>query len=158
DTTKSGLYGYHYQIKWVVCTPNGAPTAPTCSPPTLVYDEHTPLVGAVSGVANSPVFTYPKHVHQDQGGGAISTYVIWDKCKTLLPLGTYSFYSYACPDADIVEVYSVNSGSPTPTWASVPIVVNADPGHQILSSPFTDPSTQTVNIVYLNGNTDLFHH
>ncbi len=91
--TRSGLTGYHYQIKWVVCTPNGAPNAPTCSPPTLVYDEHTPLVGNLLGVVNSAIYTYPKHVHQDQGGGSISTYVIWDKCKTPLPLGTYSFYT-----------------------------------------------------------------
>lgn len=55
-------------------------------------------------------------------------------------------------------MYTFNAASPTPTWASVPIVVNASPGHQILSSPFTDPSTQTVNIVYLNSNADFFRH
>ena len=68
---KSGLTGYRYQIKRVVCTPNGAPNAPTCSAPTLVYDEHPSLVGDVSGLANSSLHlsqacpSRPRRLHRD---------------------------------------------------------------------------------------------
>jgi hypothetical protein len=66
----NGQLFFSVDIKCVVCTPNGAPTAPTCNAPVLVTTEYQPidLLADLTEVRNS---TYPTHVRIT---GAIRTY------------------------------------------------------------------------------------
>ena len=145
-------------IKFVMCTPSGAPSAPVCSAPTIVAKENQALgagiFGSLSGL-NLPVFTAARHSDRLEADGKTTTsFVVWDRCKTVFSFinsgpGTYP----NCLDAQVVVSSSSDGGK---TW-STPVAVNTTAGHQFFPWISTDASTGTVNIVYYNTAPDLFH-
>jgi len=132
---------YAVDIKYVVCTPNGAPTAPSCNFPVLVKTDYAPIVDGLASLYDVRNSTYP--VHAEATGGS---YVFWEHCGSYsdLPYGN----NYVCPDADIVGTLSTNSGA---TWGSVFAVDNAY-GHQIQPWASYDTSADKIVIAYQNCN------
>ena len=71
-----------YDIKYVTCTPGGAPMGPNCSSPTIIKTENQPIYFRGGGLGNGSLATtgftfatYPKHDHRlDQNG--VETYVV----------------------------------------------------------------------------------
>ncbi len=140
-----------FHLKYVTCTPAGAPNPPTCAPPALIVTETQPLIfgGSLAAENFQLIATYPKHDHQVEPDGTIQTIVVWDRCK--VPAIEFGF---TCPDADVVMTASNNNGA---TWSPV-TSVNTDVHDQFFPWVKTDRSTNTVNIVYYNSENDFFHH
>ena len=67
-TTQSGKSLQFFNIKYVSCTPNGAPSSPTCNSPVLVTSEYQPLaIGSTLTDNSFRIATYPKHVERADG-------------------------------------------------------------------------------------------
>jgi len=145
----------NFEIKYVRCTPGGAPSTPSCMPAVLVHNETQPLpFGGVGGVLVAQGFriaTYPKHDHRVDGAGT-ETYVVWDRCKVpLLALGLVG----TCPDADVVMKGSNNNGL---TWSAL-ANVNVSNQDQFFPWIRTDRSRNIVNIDYYTSQADsTFQH
>ncbi|HJY79895.1 MAG TPA: hypothetical protein VKK81_02265, partial [Candidatus Binatia bacterium] len=153
-----------FRIKYVRCTPAGAPVTPSCQPAVLVFNETHPLpfgfgVGTdlpirgagfpTLGAEQFPISTYPKHDHRVDANGT-ETYVMWDRCKVaLIAFGV-------CPDADVVMRASKDNGA---TWAGLVNVVAGDHNDQFFPAIKTDRSRNIVNITYYSSQNDLtFQH
>ncbi len=69
-STSTGL-----DIKWVTCTPNGAPNAPTCAAATRITSEsqilpYNPFGGGPGlAAAQFVIRTFPKHTHRQDSNG-----------------------------------------------------------------------------------------
>ncbi len=143
NVTKSpnGAYFYSADIKYVVCTPNGAPSAPTCNAPLLVTTEYQPisLLADLTDVRNN---TYPTHVE-----AGIYSYVFWERCHNFsgLPFGTND--SLTCPQADIVGAESGTGGT---SW--VPFAIDTGTGHKIMPWASYDASLNNIVIAYSTCN------
>lgn len=143
-----------YDIKYVTCTPGGAPAGPNCSSPTLVKSEIQPISFRGGGLGNGslattgfPFATFPKHDHrQDQNG--VETYVVWDRCKVGLIAG-----GGICPDADVVMAASNNNGQ---SWTLGN--VDTKTGDQYFPWVVTDLSTNIVNVAYYSTTGDNMNH
>jgi len=143
-----------YDIKYVTCTPAGAPTAPTCSSPTLIKTETQPISPRGGGLGNGSLATtgftfatFPKHDHrQDQNG--VETYVVWDRCKVGLIAG-----GGICPDADIALAASNNNGQ---TWTFGSVDTKA--GDQYFPWIVTDVFTNIINVAYYSTTGDSMNH
>jgi hypothetical protein len=133
--TLSGSLIFTVDIKYVSCTPNGAPIAPTCSAPVLVRRDRRTIVDGITELIQVRNNTYPTHV--EAAGGS---YVFWEHCgaNSDLPFG----FNFVCPDADIVG--SVNTG----TGWSAPFAVDTALGHQIQPWATYDSSADKIVIVY----------
>lgn len=153
-STSTGL-----DIKWVTCTPNGAPSAPTCAAATRITSESQILPydpfggGAGLAAAQFVVRTFPKHTHRQDTNGT-ETYVVWDRCKVSTSV-TYPGITFhdVCADADLRMAASNNNGQ---TWT----VADADIGDQDQFQPWigTDAATNIVNIVYYSSQSDSLQH
>ena len=142
-TTQSGKSLQFFNIKYVSCTPNGAPSSPTCNSPVLVTSEYQPLaVGSTLTDNSFRIATYPKHVERADG----TAFVFWDRCHVFPDLPFSGGQN--CANADIVMSVSTNVGA---TWSS-PRAVNAGFGHQVMPRPVFDANTNITNIAYLNCN------
>jgi hypothetical protein len=148
-------FGNSFDIKYVRCTPRGAPTPPSCSAPMLVHHETQPLrFGGFLGAHGFPIATYPKHDHRADTNGT-ETYVVWDRCKVAPISSGLANDACVCPDADVVLKASRNNGA---TWSSV-TGVNTGTQDQFLPAIRTDRSRNIVNIAYYSSNADAtFQH
>jgi len=144
-------------IRFVLCKPSGAPSAPVCSAPTVVANENQALGpssagGSLSGL-NLPVFTAARHADRPESDGkTVTTFVVWDRCETMFQNPSTGSFS-TCLNAQVDMSASTDGGA---TW-SAPVAVNTSPGHQFFPWISTDVSTGTVNIVYYNTAPDFFH-
>ena len=146
-------------IKWVTCTPNGAPSAPTCATATRITTEsqilpYNPFGGQPGlGAGEFVIRTFPKHTHRQDTNG-IETYVVWDRCKVSTSV-TYPGVTFTnvCGDADLKMAASNNNGQ---TWT----VAAVDVGVQDDFQPWigTDTSTNIVNIAYYSTQGDALQH
>ncbi|MGO9274771.1 MAG: hypothetical protein ACLQOO_31840 [Terriglobia bacterium] len=146
--TPSGFNLYVLDIKYVSCTPKGAPTLPSCNPPVLVAEDYHVIVAGLADLAQVRNNTYPVHVETKTATGTNgASYVFWENCGPLsdLPFGGNS----VCPDADIVG--SVNTGS---GW-SAPFSVDTTGGHQIQPWATYDAASDKLVIAYQNCNSTL---
>ncbi len=142
--------GQTFDLKWVICTPAGAPNPPSCSPPTIIVTETQPLpFGGTLAAEDFRVTTYPKHDHQVEPDGTTQTIVVWDRCAA--PLIVFGFN---CPESDVVITASNNNGT---TWSPV-TPVNSKPQNQFFPWIKTDRSSNTVNIAYYSSQNDIFQH
>lgn len=137
------------QIKFVTCTPQGAPKAPVCATPTLVANSSVPGLFAPGG-SGFHNFLLPKHVNRTEAGGkTFTTFLIYDRCQAIV--GTPNTLTPVCSKVDVVETFSTNGGA---TW-STPTAVETT-GHQFMGMIRNDVSTQTINIAYYSTQADLF--
>ena len=146
-------------IKYVTCTPQGAPRPPSCASASLITTETQAIPFSIftfpEGLeaAQFVLRTFPKHAHrQDQNG--IETYVVWERCKvsTAVKYPGLTFVN-VCPDADLVMAASNDNGA---TWNFGE--VDSGPQDQFQAAIASDPSTNVVNIAYYSSQADAFQH
>ena len=157
NTTFGGFFPY--SIKFVNCTPQGAPKTPVCSTPILVTTENNPMGGILPGnvfLTNSDAtfapgsVTYPKHAHRlESDGKTVTTFIVYDRCEvaTIAPMNLGDHF---CPKTDVAMTFSSDNGA---TWAPVTSVTTS-PGQQFFGTVATDASTETVNIAYYSTQND----
>jgi hypothetical protein len=139
-------------IRFVNCTPVGAPNPPTCSAPIAAINETQPL--GVSTPGDTPVsgeMSYPRHVDRlESNGTTVTTFLVYDRCDVAITsmdiFGVDSF----CPKTDVVVASSTDGGA---SW-SAPQKVSTSAGQQFLSNVALDASTGTVNIAYYSTEND----
>jgi hypothetical protein len=138
-----------YDIKYVTCTPAGAPGAPTCAAPKLIVREDQPipsrgggLGGGSLAVSNFLITTYPKHDHR-VGASGVESYVVWDRCKVQNIQG-----GGVCPDSDIRYALSTNNDT---SWNFG--FVDTNTGDQYFPAIRAD-SSNVLNIAYMSAQND----
>jgi hypothetical protein len=157
-TGKQNYVRQTFDIKYVSCTPNGAPSAPTCSAASLITTEKTPL--AFGGTLAANVFrveSYPTHDNRLKDG-VYEEFVAWSRCKTDPYLFVGTFLYLACTDSNLVMTWSAtDSTGKASGWAPVS-VVNNHVGDQIMPWVRTDHSRDIVHVTYLSSEQDPFGH
>jgi len=144
------LVGTSEEVKFVTCTPNGAPNPPTCSAPVLVTTETTPLFKKSIGQTRLVDFMMPKHAHRLESNGTVTTFLTYDRCEVeLLKLSKAD--NGTCPKTDVVLTSSTDGGQ---TWSPIAKVTNS-PFQQFFSAIAIDSSTGTVNIAYYSTENDV---
>jgi hypothetical protein len=136
-------------LKFVTCTPQGAPKTPVCSTPSPVANSNVPGVFAPgdSGFRN---FLFPKHANRlEADGKTFTTFLVYDRCRSIV--GSSSFAAPTCSKVDVVVTFSNNGGA---TW-SAPQVMEST-GHQFFGAIRNDTSTETINIAYYSTQEDQF--
>jgi hypothetical protein len=148
-----------FDIKHVSCLPNGAGLAPTCQPPTLVASEGQPIPFS-SGPGPTPfVFppaTLPVHDHRVNGNNT-EEFVAWSRCKVdpYYWVGTLPFLN--CVDSDVVFTWSVTDSNGVPLGWAPPMLADTRKRHQLMPSLKTDPSRNTMELVYLSASEDTYN-
>ena len=146
-------------IKFVNCTPQGAPNTPVCSTPVLVTTENNPMGGITPGnvflTDGDRLFapgdiTYPKHSDRlESDGVTVTTFIVYDRCEvaTIAPMDIGNHF---CPKTDVVMTSSSDNGA---TWSPITSVTTS-PAQQFFGTVATDASTETVNIAYYSTQND----
>lgn len=138
-------------IKFVNCTPHGAPNPPTCSAPVLVTREKTPIFASFIGDVPMLDVLYPKHVHRlDSDGKTVTTFLVYDRCAARVI--AFGFAADFCPKTDVVVTGSNDDGR---TWSPVTKATNSA-GQQFFGTIATDTSTGIVSIAYYSTEKDPF--
>jgi hypothetical protein len=136
------------EVKFVTCTPHGAPKAPTCSAPVLIATETFLRIIGQTKLAD---FMMPKHAHRLESNGTITTFLTYDRCEVkLLELSKADLALASCPKTDVVVTSSTDGGQ---TWSSIAKVTNG-PFQQFYGAIATDASTGMVNIAYYSTEND----
>lgn len=96
------------EIRFVNCTPNGAPNPPTCSAPVLVTTEGTPVFTSSIGDLLMEDVLYPRHTHRlESDGKTVTTFLVYDRCEVKvvgLEIKTDTF----CPKNDVAMTTSTD--------------------------------------------------
>ena len=138
-------------IKFVNCTPHGAPNPPTCNTPVTVTSEKTPVFASFIGDVPMGDALYPEHAHRlESDGKTVTTFLVYDRCE--VPAIEYGFVEAFCPKTDVVVTSSSDGGR---TWSPVTKVTNS-PGQQFFGAVATDTSTGSVSIAYYSTEKDPF--
>lgn len=146
-------------IKYVACTPRGAPRPPACAAASLIVTETQAIPFSIFSfpegleAAQFVLRTFPKHVHrQDENG--IETYVVWERCKvsTAVKYPGLTFVN-VCPDSDLLMAASNDNGG---AWSFADF--DTGPQDQFQAALATDASTNVVNIAYYSSEADAFQH
>jgi hypothetical protein len=141
------------EIKFVTCTPAGAPNPPTCSSPVLVTTENAPVFDTLIGDLPMSDQLYPRHVHRlESDGKTVTTFLVYDHCDVAVTQQHGAGGNF-CPKTDVVVTSSTDDGA---TWSPVALV-STSPGQQFFGAIANDTSTGTVNIAYYSTeNDDIF--
>jgi len=144
-------------IRFVACTPSGAPQQPACGAPVTAATVADPITftGLTGDLVNLNfpfAATYPKHAHRLESGNAFTTFLVFEDCKDLFVQGHGN--PNVCLTAEVVMTTSVDNGN---TWSS-PVVVDTAAGHHFFPAISTDASTGTVNLAYYSTEGDKFKH
>src|SRR5437867_4430843 len=108
----------NFQIKYVRCTPGGAPATPSCAPAVLVHNETQPLpFGGVLGVQDFRIATYPKHDHNCSEEALF--------CLQVLHQG-FSCQPEEPGAAEVHHYSSVEQRIADRVWRTDPVVENAN--------------------------------
>jgi hypothetical protein len=158
DLGRDNYFRQTFDIKYLSCTPNGAPKAPTCSSPSLITTELQPLVFGGSLVANYfRVDTYPVH-DQRLNGDHYDEFVVWSRCKADPYFLMGDWLVITCNDADLVMTSSATDGAGNPLGWS-PIGDLTSKAHdQLMPWIKTDHSRDVVNISFLSAERDPNGH
>jgi len=115
-TFSSGGF-FPFDIKFVTCTPHGAPKAPTCGTPTLVTTERNPMTGTAPGDllltnGDRPFLpgdrTFPKHANRlESDGKTVTTFIVYDRCE-VPTIGSTLIGANFCPKTDVVITSSTD--------------------------------------------------
>ncbi len=139
-------------LKFVNCTPNGAPKAPTCSAPILITTEKQPIFAGSIGDVPMDDELYPRHAHRlEADGKTVTTFLVYDRCDVPI-IPQFGAAQPFCPKTDVVMTSSTDGGN---TWAPI-ANVSSSKGQQFFGAIATDASTGTVNIAYYSTEGDTF--
>ncbi len=136
-------------IKFLTCTPQGAPNPPACSAATVAATSNVP--GLFSpGDSGFHDFLFPKHADRlEADGKTVTTFLVYDNCQAIIP--TIDAANPPCSKVDAVFQTSTDGGA---TWSAQQALESS--GHQFFSTVRNDTSTGTINIAYYSTQDDLF--
>jgi hypothetical protein len=139
-----------YLMKFVDCTPHGAPNPPTCSAPILVTKQKDLALFEAGDETGFEDLAYPRHVDRlEADGKTVTTFLIFDQCAVAEYVAPIS--EPDCPKTQVVVASSTNGGN---TWSSFQPVSANTAGQQFLGDIALDASTGTVNIAYYSSQSD----
>jgi len=139
------------EIRFVNCTPHGAPAAPTCSDPVLVTTEDDPVFATLLGDVPMEDQLSPRHAHRLESDGTTTIFLVYDRCA--VPVTQQNGLGAPfCPKADVAMTISSDGGA---TWSPV-TAVTTSAGQQFFGAVATDVSTETVSIAYYSTENDSF--
>jgi len=137
--------GFSGTLKYVSCTPNGAPNAPTCtSSHTITTDNN--LYETLTGVPAVELSPWPQIVARTDSGGQ-TLFAVWSDCA----VGVYTTGLYGCPEAQVVMATATSVTSPSWTLHHI-----FGPGHRFLPNVAYDPGQGIVNVAYYYTVSDLY--
>ena len=134
-------------IRYVTCTPNGAPQSPTCTSPVTITEPSPNWVYRTSSTSRALTdmtidnYTIPTIINRYNPSGPTpqTTFVVYEVCGTSKKLPMNS----ACPNADISMAYS----SDLTTWTIAS--VDATPAsHEFMPAVALDEAQNVINIAY----------
>lgn len=135
-------------VKFVTCTPQGAPKAPLCSTPKVVAT-NVPSGFAPGGSGFSDSL-FPKHASRlEADGKTFTTFLVFDRCHSII--GKPTLLSVSCSKVDVVVTFSTDGGA---SWSTPQAVESL--GHQFFGTIRNDISTGTINIGYYSTQDDFF--
>ena len=138
-------------IMFVTCTPNGAPTAPTCGSPQLVTTENNPATVLIGDLPMDSV-VYPRHVNRlESDGTTFTTFLVYDRCDVAVIQKVGEMLAF-CPKTDVVVTSSTDGGA---SWSPI-TKVSTSAGQQFFGAVALDTSTNTVNVGYYSTENDRF--
>jgi hypothetical protein len=156
-TFSSGGF-FPFDIKFVTCTPNGAPKAPTCGTPNLVTTENNAMTGTAPGDllltnGDRPFLpgdrTFPKHANRlESDGKTVTTFIVYDRCE-VPTIGSTLIGANFCSKTDV----AITSSTDGLHWSPVRSATSS-PAQQFFGTVATDASTETVNIAYFSTQND----
>jgi hypothetical protein len=150
NTTFPGIHPE--EIKFVTCTPAGAPKPPTCATPVLVTTENNPVFDTSIGDLPMTDTLYPRHVNRlESDGKTVTTFLIYDRCDVEV-IQQHGVGAPFCPKTDVVVTGSNNGGA---TWSPINLVSTSH-GQQFFGAIADDTSTETVNIAYYSTENNNF--
>jgi hypothetical protein len=140
------------EIKFVTCTPAGAPNPPTCSTPALVTTVKNPVFDTMIGDLSMRDELSPRHVNRlESDGKTVTTFMVFDQCDVAVIQQNGGGQPF-CAKNDVVMTSSTDDGA---TWSPVALV-SSSPGQQFFGAIANDTSTGTVNIAYYSTENDFF--
>jgi hypothetical protein len=140
------------EIKFVTCTPAGAPNPPTCGAPVLVTTIKNPVFDTMIGDLSMRDELSPRHINRlESDGKTVTTFMVFDECDVTV-IQQHGGGQPFCPKNDVVMISSTNAGA---TWSPVTLV-SSSPGQQFFGAIANDTSTRTVNIAYYSTENDFF--
>jgi len=140
------------EIRFVTCTPNGAPAAPTCGSPQVVTTENNPVFATLIGDLPMMDQLYPRHVNRmESDGKTVTTFLVYDRCDVAV-IQQFGAGNTFCPKTDVVVTASTNGGV---SWSPIS-KVSPSAGQQFFGAVALDTSTSTVNVAYYSTENDTF--
>jgi hypothetical protein len=134
-------------IKFVTCTPAGAPNPPKCAAPTIVQSVSGPFIDPINSNLQ-PILTFPKHAIRAEAGGKFTTFLVYDNCA--VEFGD----PIICLSTEVLLTTSTDNGQ---TWAT-PVSVDTAAGQHLASNITTDQVTGITQIAYYGSEGDPFQH
>jgi hypothetical protein len=147
------------QIKMAVCTPNGAPKAPTCAVPTVVTTLATPITSfseegfTIGGLSDNTFRIESMAKVANRGDG--TTFIVWDTCKVQPFTASGSTFDSPCMDADVKLGVSTNLGA---SWTFPAAGVDIGTGtHEFFPAISVDNEQNITNIAYYKTEDTLLY-
>jgi hypothetical protein len=134
-------------IKFVTCTPAGAPNPPKCAAPTIVHNVRGPFLDPINSNLQ-PILTVPKHAIRAEAGGKFTTFLVYDNCA--IQFGN----PIICLSTEVLLTTSTDNGQ---TWTT-PVSVDTAVGHRLASNITTDQATGITQIAYYSSEGDSSRH
>lgn len=140
------------EIKFVTCTPAGAPNPPACSTPVLVTTVKNPVFDTMIGDLSMRDELSPRHINRlESDGKTVTTFMVFDQCDVAVIQQDGGGQPF-CAKNDVVITISTDDGA---TWSPITLV-SSSPGQQFFGAIANDTSTGTVNIAYYSTENDFF--
>jgi hypothetical protein len=153
------LTGALPQIKMAVCTPNGAPKAPTCAAPTVVTTLATPITSfseggfTIGGLSDNTFRITSMAKVANRGDG--TTFIVYDTCKVQPYTALGGTFDSPCMDADVDLAVSTNLGA---SWTFPAAGVDTGTGtHEFFPAISIDNERNITNIAYYKTTDTLLY-
>jgi hypothetical protein len=142
-------------VKFVTCTPAGAPKAPVCGKPATVTTVANALgfEGGIRFVAPNG-FSYTQHANRQESDGSFTTFLVYDECSNAYMLPPPQQNATFCLSSSVDLTFSTDNGQ---TW-SQPVSTDKRSGFHVFPTITNDASTGTVSIVHYSTEGDYFEH
>jgi hypothetical protein len=150
-TKPNGTRPNPVDVKFVTCTPQGAPKAPVCGKPVVVSTLISQAQAFDPGDNDFEVQLAPKHANRRESDGSFTTFLVYDRCRAILS-PAFVALNPVCSKVDLLLTTSTNNGD---SWA-VPTAVESAVGHQYFGTIKVDESTGITNVAYYSSQNDPF--
>ena len=132
-------------LKFVSCTPHGAPNQPTCGGSHTVTTD-TSLYSSLSDNPGLEFGIWPQIVARTDASGQ-TIFIVWSDCKD-----DSAFYIYGCAQSQVVTATDTSLSSPSFSLHHL----TSSQGHRFLPSISYDPGQGIVNVAYYYTVSDIY--